>query len=104
VTAEDNIDRALKLMMRRAPEPARMRFSREGGRGVGVTRLSDSELKRDLQICVLLSDPDRTPRERTTREQRGRLWEYAHILRDEIARRRQQAEWARQSGDGQAAL
>jgi hypothetical protein len=85
----DNIDRALQLMMRRAPHLPRMRFSAEGGRGVSTARLSDEELVRDLKICVILTSPDCTPPERITSEQRTRLYDYAHILRDEINRRKE---------------
>ncbi|MFF4489487.1 hypothetical protein ACFY0F_23810 [Streptomyces sp. NPDC001544] len=87
----DPIDRALQHILHRAPQPSRLRFNVDHSRGAGVTRLSDDDLSRDLKICVILTDPDHTPPERITREARGRIYDYAHFIRKEIARRQELA-------------
>jgi DNA polymerase III epsilon subunit-like protein len=54
--------------------------------------MPDDDLDRDLMICIILTDPGRTRRDRITREQRGRLYDYNREIRTEIARRRSYAE------------
>lgn len=96
----DLIYRALAFILSRAPHPSGLRFNADYGRDAHAGRLSDVDLERDLKICVILADPERAPRERITREQRTRLYEYAHDLRNEMARRKGEAAEAEETTHG----
>lgn len=82
------LHQVLTYILQRAPHPNRLRFGIEHGRGTHVHRMTDHDLKRDAGLCRILTDPDITPPDLMTREQRGRLYDYAHMLRTETARRR----------------